>query len=335
MTAPRVDIAAGDGYALLMAAVAVADPEWCAVLSHGAHARAAVRESGGLRLVRDAARIGRYGWINLCSLLAEAGVRGSREQLLDHLHRTDDRELHAVLVGVRRTRLTDQVPAATVRAAVGGDRQAWREVRRALSSPGLLLDVAPWLQRSTSRQVRELLVRTVESWPDVGDARADRAALARARSIRRDEGAESLLRRVTAGIQYGAGDLGRVLLVSCGLVEPILIWVDDAERTIIVHPPLGDTGLADAASVLLSAGSGVGDETRMQLLRELRSGPRTLVDLCGALDRPRTTLLHHLALLRAVGLVTLTVSAGEPNVYRIDSDGFGTLARAAKGFLLE
>ena len=64
-------------------------------------------------------------------------------------------------------------------------------------------------------------------------------------------------------------------------------------------------------------------------------GPRTLVDLCATLDRPRTTLLHHLALLRAAGFVTLTVSAGEPNVYRIDPSGFDRLARAARGFVLE
>jgi len=30
-----------------------------------------------------------------------------------------------------------------------------------------------------------------------------------------------------------------------------------------------------------------------------------------------------------------TVSAGEPNVYRIDPSGFDRLARAARGFVLE
>jgi DNA-binding transcriptional ArsR family regulator len=49
---------------------------------------------------------------------------------------------------------------------------------------------------------------------------------------------------------------------------------------------------------------------------------------------PRTTLLHHLALLRGSGLVDLSVTAGEPNVYRLRVDGFERLARAASAFPL-
>jgi DNA-binding transcriptional ArsR family regulator len=331
---PRVDIAAGDGYDLLMSGVAVADADWRAVLSHGDAVRREVQAAGGTPLVRAAERFGRYGWINLCGLLAAEGAGGSRERLLDAVRGLDEAELHAVLIGVRRTRLTDQVPPETVRAAAGGDRSAGREVRRALSSAGMLLDVTPWLQRTRSRVVRESLEQALESWPTVGDARTRRAGLARARAIRRDEGGASLLRRVTNGIHYGPTDLDRVLLVSSALVEPILIWVDEPDRTIIVHPPLGDTGLTDAGDVLTAVGGAVGDETRIRLLRELRTGDRTLPDLCSALDRPRTTLLHHLALLRSAGLVTLTVSTGEPNVYRLDHRGFEALARAAKGFLL-
>src|SRR6185312_8317925 len=135
-------------------------------------------------------------------------------------------------------------------------------------------------------------------------------------------------------IRYGPSVLDRVLLVSSRLVEPILIWVDQPGLTVIVHPPLDETGLNDTASVLTVLGAAVGDETRMQLLRELRSGPRTLAELCATLDRPRTTLLHHLALLRSAGLVTLTVASGEPNVYRLEARGFATLSRAARGFVL-
>jgi DNA-binding transcriptional ArsR family regulator len=330
----RVDLAAGHGYDLLMSAVAVADPDWRAVLSHGDAVHQAVQASGGSRLVRDAMGLGRFGWINLAGLLAGQGGTGSRTELLDLARRTEAVELHAVIVGVRRTRLTDHVPAETVRAAVGGDRAAWQRIRRLLRPPEMLLDVAPWLQRASSREVREVVVRTIESWPVVGEAPVRRAALARARTVRREEGADGLLRRVTAGINYGPGALERVLLVPSEMVEPIIIWVDEAERTLIVHPPLGDRGVADAGTVLAAAGAAVGDETRIQLLRELRSGSRTLPALCTSLDRPRTTLLHHLALLRSAGLVTLTVSAGDANVYALDRRGFDALARAAKGFVI-
>jgi DNA-binding transcriptional ArsR family regulator len=333
VTAPRVDLAAGDGYDLLISAVAVADPDWCSVLSHGAEVRDVVRRSGGAALSRDAARFGRFGWINLCGLLARRRA-STRDQLLDTLTALPPAELHVVLVGGLRRQLADRVTADRLHQAVAGDAAAWRDVRRTLATPGMLLDVSPWLQRSPSRQVREVLLRTVEAWPQVGDVRASRAGLARARAVRRDEGPEAVLRMVTAGIQYGPSVLDRVLLVSSRLVEPILIWVDQPGLTVIVHPPLDETGINDAGSVLTVLGAAVGDETRMQLLRELRSGPRTLVELCATLDRPRTTLLHHLALLRSAGLVGLTVASGEPNVYRLDARGFDQLARAAKGFVL-
>lgn len=334
MTAPRVDIAAGDGYDLLISAVAVADPDWRAVLSHGTDVMTAVRAAGGARLARDAARFGRFGWINLCGLLARGRI-STRAQLLEAVASLPAEELHFVLVGGERKQLADRVDADQVRAALTGNAQAKAAVRRALGSAGMLLEISPWLQRTGSARVREVLLRTVAAWPPVGDA-ADRSVdVRRSRAVRRDQGPDGLLRLVTAGIQVGPSVLDRVLLVSSRFVEPILVWVDLARMTVIVHPPLDEAGMSDAGTVLLSAGTALGDETRLQILRELRSGSRTLADLSGTLQRPRTTLLHHLALLRSAGLVRLTVASGEPNVYRLNVAGFAALSRAARGFVLD
>ena len=42
--------------------------------------------------------------------------------------------------------------------------------------------------------------------------------------------------------------------------------------------------------------------------------------------------LHHLALLRSAGLVTIEVVDGAPNLYRLRPDGFEAMARAASAF---
>ena len=198
----------------------------------------------------------------------------------------------------------------------------------------MLLDVTTWIRRTSDDELKETLQRLLDEWPDLG-IDGGPASTRHARTRLREIGPEALLAEVTPGIRYGPEVLGRVRLVSSALVEPIIISVDQPELTVIVHPPLGVDGMADAARTLRDQGNAVGDETRVLVLHELRTGPRTLVDLCATLDRPRTTLLHHLALLRAAGFVTLTVSAGEPNVYRIDPSGFDRLARAARGFVLE
>ena len=58
------------------------------------------------------------------------------------------------------------------------------------------------------------------------------------------------------------------------------------------------------------------------------------MDLTSALDSPRTTLLHHLALLRSAGLIEIAVVDGEPNVYTLHHGGFDRLTQAARAFPL-
>jgi hypothetical protein len=76
--APRVEIQGGDGFDLLVSAVAVADPDWRAVLTHGPDVWSTVRRDLGTDLTRAVGRFGRFGWINLAGLLApEGGGRGA------------------------------------------------------------------------------------------------------------------------------------------------------------------------------------------------------------------------------------------------------------------
>ena len=70
----KVRVGAGTGVEWLMAAMAVADPDWRAVLTHGETAYDAALAAGGRSLVRDAGRIGRTGWIRLLGPLTR--VRG-------------------------------------------------------------------------------------------------------------------------------------------------------------------------------------------------------------------------------------------------------------------
>jgi DNA-binding transcriptional ArsR family regulator len=326
-----VAIRGGDGFDLLVSAVAVADPDWRSVLAHGPAVWSTVRRAGGARLARTAARFGRFGWINLAGLLATAGDGGGRDALQHLVAGTAADELRFVVAGGQRRQLQQRLAAGRLRAALDGDRAAGRELGRALAVPGMLLDVSPWVRRTSGRAVKDAVLRVLDEWPSLPVESPADVAQARLREV----GPTALLAEVTPGIRYGPDVLERVVLVGSVFVEPILISVDEPDATVIVHPPLGADGMADAASALRDQGNAVGDETRVLVLHELRAGPRTLADLCAALYRPRTTLLHHLALLRAAGFVTLTVAAGDPNVYRLDPAGFERLARAARGFVLE
>jgi DNA-binding transcriptional ArsR family regulator len=284
----KVRLGAGTGVEWLLAAMAVADADWRPVLTHGETALATARRAGGRELVRDVARIGRHGWVHLLGPLTR--VRG------------------AWSVAALRTAVA-AMGAAELHATVRGRRG----------------QTTRWVEAAPADEVRRSVLRVLEVMP----APVDRApALTAVRARLAEVGPERLLDEAAPGLHYGPGVLGDVVLVTAAQVAPIVVELAEPDRTVIVHPPLGESvRLRDLARAL-------GDETRMAVVQQLRTGPRTLPELCELLGAQRTTLLHHLALLRGAGLIDLTVTAGEANVYRLRPEGFDQLAQAAKAFPL-
>ena len=144
---------------------------------------------------------------------------------------------------------------------------------------------------------------------------------------------EEVLERVAPGVRYDAvaGDL---VLAATTAVHPVVVVVDQPGMTVVAHPPLADGEPDDAAARLRLLARAAGDQTRMRVLQELRGGERTLPELCAALASPRTTLLHHLALLRGAGLIDVLVTEPLPNTYRLRESGFDDLAQAARAFTI-
>jgi DNA-binding transcriptional ArsR family regulator len=324
-----VRVTNGAGFEVLVRAVAVADPHWRSVLTDGDDAHREARRSGG-SLARDAARFGRFGWINLLGPLAE--TPGSRKDLLDLVRRLEPATLHRILVGGRRSQLQRLVPASILDGALQGELSDARALRRALRSDRTTLEVAPWLLRTPAREVQAACLRVLEAFPDPGGPgpMQDRAEAMLALT---DPAA--LLEQVAPGFHDDDDASARVVLIGSAAVHPVVVVVDEPASTLIVHPPLDDGEPTDATARLRLLARATGDHTRIRILQEVRSGPRTLADICRALDSPRTTLLHHLALLRAAGLVDVATPDAEPHVYRLDPDGFDDFARSVRAFTIQ
>lgn len=322
----RVRLGAGSGIELLMSAVSVADADWRGVFERGPESYAAARAAGGSDLVRDVARFGRFGWINLAGPLTETRGAWTVDALRGWVESAEPAELRLVLTGARRHQLRTRLDDATIAAAVGGDRVARTTWRRALADT--LVQVSPWLLSADAATIRRTCLSVIDRLPH--EPRA--TTLPRMRRRLEEVGPEALLAEVAPGVAYGTGVLEDVVLVSSPGVAPILVVVDESERTVILHPPVSEDGPDDAGARLRELGRALGDETRMRLLQTLRLAPRTLPELCESLDSPRTTLLHHLALLRSSGLIEIEVLAGEANVYSLRQAGFDDLAHAARAF---
>ena len=284
----RVRLGAGTGVELLVAAMAVADADWRVVFTQGAETYDAAVTAGGRSLARDAARIGRAGWTNLLGPLTRIRGAWSVEALLARVAQLPAPELSTLLLGG--------------------------------SGPG-----SRWVRRTDPAEVRGACLRVLETVPSPS-SRAPTLTGVRARLA--EVGPEQLLDEVAPGLHYGPGVLDDVVLVTSPQVAPIVVELGEPDRTVIVHPPLGESVR------LRDLGRAIGDDTRIRLLQLLKGGAHTLPELCDVLGAPRTTLLHHLALLRGSGLVDLSVTAGEANVYRLRPEGFEQLAQAAKAFPL-
>ena len=179
-----------------------------------------------------------------------------------------------------------------------------------------------WLVRASAADVRHTCLGVLDTLPGPAD-RAPVLTPVRARLA--EAGPERLLDEVAPGLHYGPGVLDHVVLVTSPQVAPIVVELGQPDRTVIVHPPLGESVR------LRDLGRALGDDTRMRMLQLFKGGARSLPELCDVLGAPRTTLLHHLALLRGAGLIDLSVTAGEANVYRLRNRGLRTAGSGRQG----
>jgi DNA-binding transcriptional ArsR family regulator len=138
------------------------------------------------------------------------------------------------------------------------------------------------------------------------------------------------------GLHYDPASLDRLLMVSSPGVVPIVVVVDGRSSRVILHPPRRALeGEAAPSARLLQLSRALGDRTRLGLLTRLRDGEMTAVELARAMRAPRTTLLHHLAILRSAGLVHVAVTPGEATVYRLRPEGLTELSETTTAFLAE
>lgn len=234
---------------------------------------------------------------------------------VDLLNAIDGREFtRAVLSdGLRDAARMDEL-----NRAFDGDAEAadailanWPEDKRAnlarlFTNPeGLLADVralmTAWLPlyREVEPRVREIIER---------DARL------RAGDIESLRPAE-LIERTTNGIRWlSEPGVRRVVLAPSYLVRPYNFTFAGADWRLFIYP-VSDEAMAPHDPLapptgLLRLHRALGDDTRLRILRLLKDRDWYLTEIAERLELSKPTIKHHLAQLRAAGLVTLTEEGG-------------------------
>ncbi len=120
-----------------------------------------------------------------------------------------------------------------------------------------------------------------------------------------------LIEAATAGYRYEPEpEIDRVVLVPQVAARPWLLLCQHGSTRILCYPLSGEDVLEERVLLL---GRALGDEGRVRMLRQLAIGDATLTELAETAGVSRSTAHHHLAHLRAAGLVTMH---GNARVYR-------------------
>ena len=175
-------------------------------------------------------------------------------------------------------------------------------------SDDTVLEATPWALSASSEEVHGLVVGVIRAWsehvePQMEEATARQALRTEARRLRarlRDLSAPEVIREVAPGLAYTSALMPPLLVLPSPAVAPVIVFVDDVRRTIVACPPPSTQRPKDP---VLAGARALGDPMRLRILDVLAEGPLAAADLARRVDQPRTTLLHHLALLRSAGLV--------------------------------
>ena len=248
---------------------------------------------------------------------------------LAHLRQTDADEirLHLVQFYARETRR--MTPASVIRAAVRGDPAARDEFLRT-SHP----EWEPWttylarVLEQDGETYKAELVGVLEEWADrVWKPESltimpiiERDAEAK-RELQRELPMDRFITTATNGVEFAPRPgIERVVLVPSFVNRPLVTYNELGETLLIVYPVADESVSADAGAPplrLVRLSKALGDEKRLRILRALAEGEKSLMELAEMFGVPKTSMHHHMIVLRSAGLVA--VGVGQKR-YRLRSE---------------
>ena len=255
-------------------------------------------------------------WIALLNLLPMSGGSAGVDEFAAWLESSDGVDLRACLLDLKCHDLDRNV----IRSAAEGDPAA---LERVLTCDALSTEWSADLERLMSMSGHALANRTASvvrryrddvyadiekehAGPIARDAEA-KGALLPTTSV------ERMVEIATNGVNHSVpGYVARLVLAPSVVVRPWSLLIGYGDTYVLCHP-VADEFLdqqADAPpQLLVKAHRALGDERRLRILHRLALHEESLQDLAAYFGVAKSTLHHHIGILRAAGLVRVTVDA--------------------------
>jgi DNA-binding transcriptional ArsR family regulator len=344
---PSVRVAVGASFELLAALWAFLDDERHPVYE----ASSDLVRTEERRLGTDAVAIRRFAggslrfWDHVLGLAIEAGPPYDIDAMLRLIETLDARELRLHLIGRYNAHIGRMATPDQVERAVDGDAAAQRALRRAAFP-----DEADWQRalrhvlRSEAEHLRGELLHILRLWRerayDEDEARLldilEREAVATRRQAVR-LGPIELIDHVTDGLRWAIDTSMRdVLLAPSFAARPIVFYVEHRGTTLILFPVSEESVRGDEFGPpgrLVKLVKALADEGRLKVLHTLRERELTVQEMAERMGVPRTSLWHHILILRSAGLVRATKGAGNQTTYQLQEDALPLVSELLEGFL--
>jgi DNA-binding transcriptional ArsR family regulator len=256
-------------------------------------------------------------WLHLLGLGLDLPALDARGFVAE-LEQVDELEFRRHLVGVHVPAWRAIVGAETLEAAAAGEPRAARALLssdryyagRAADSLATVLPLTP---RQTKRRFVDALHRSLEVFePHEGElvARLEEEA-GRRRAAASASSPESVIASATGGYLYEPEpEFRRVVLIPHLAAGPSLLLCQHRDARVICYPAQDEAHAgADFEERIIRLGKALSDPARVRIVRRLVRGESSLGELAEVAGLAKSTAHHHLAALRAAGLVTLRGNA--------------------------
>ena len=303
-----------------------------------------VRALAGADLIRRVDRWALGVYAELASIAIEAGPPFDPDRLIQAIRGMPPGRLHRRLLGAESVPSQSMVSRDAFERALAGDPAARAELRDAFGPNPSARRSIDRLLTTAPEVVQAEVADIVEAWAArVFPAFADEALAIVARDVAAKERQLAVLpgREVVRVAMSGVDieptpSVAEYLLIPTFAMRPFVAPVDWGSIVMLLCS-VADEAFDDDPSApprrLVKLAFAVGDETRLRILNALADSELTATEIADRLGADRTSLHHHLGILRSAGLLVIHDDGMRGWRFARAADGAGDLSAALADYL--
>ena len=278
-------------------------------------------------------------WVGMIGYALGVPGKLSPAVLVEHLRTVDPVELRRELLVRGCCHLGPDAPEELALRAARGEAAAIDEVTQqddAKVSAGIrrLLEMEPATTAALIADVIERFDQEIFHGGGEISEVLERDA-AHKRQMAKTMDASLVVETATNGVTFTMlPEVTGIVLIPSIVTRPWVTITEAGTRRVFCYPVAEEHLIADPdapPSHLVAMYRALGDERRLRLLRILAEGPITLADITARVDLAKSTVHHHLSILRQAGLVRVAIGADKE--YSLRRDSVPEVARMLAGFL--